>query len=245
MATPHAVLVGCDLLARGPNGDDGLGDLMCVDIGGATTDVYSVSEGAPEDGIALRGLKEPVIKRTVEGDLGLRVNAPSIVEAVGEGVIRADVGGELDVVQAADALSAATDVLPTDGTSRDFDLALGRSAIRVAVRRHAGTVEVAYGPSGPFSVQTGKDLRSTRTLIGTGGIFSARPEAAPALFGGALFDPEDPQHLVPSKPELLVDSDYVLYAVGLLAAAEPEAAYRLGTASLRGLCAAADTRAGA
>ena len=55
-----------------------------VDIGGATTDVHSVGAGTPmRDGVVQYGLPEPFVKRTVEGDLGMRHNARTIAEAGG------------------------------------------------------------------------------------------------------------------------------------------------------------------
>ena len=64
------------------------GDVLVVDVGGATTDVYSVltpqGEDAPATGQARR-LAEVVAPlwhaRTVEGDLGMRWNAAGVVEA--------------------------------------------------------------------------------------------------------------------------------------------------------------------
>ena len=57
---------------------------MVVDIGGATTDIDSVAKGEPtQSGVTLRGLEEPFVKRTVEGDLGMRYSASSLIEAVG------------------------------------------------------------------------------------------------------------------------------------------------------------------
>ena len=54
-------------------------DFCVIDLGGATTDFYSAGEAyRAEDGVVLRGLKEPYLKRTVEGDLGLRVSAEAL-----------------------------------------------------------------------------------------------------------------------------------------------------------------------
>ena len=73
MPTPQAVLNAARLLAYGTSGEQGIGELMVVDVGGATTDVHSVATGEPGDAeMVPKGLPEPVIKRTVEGDLGMR-----------------------------------------------------------------------------------------------------------------------------------------------------------------------------
>ncbi len=80
--TPLAVLNACELLSKGTKNTPGLGDLLAVDIGGgATTDVYSISDGRPTlENVTLKGLPEPVSKRTVEGDLGMRYSLASLVE---------------------------------------------------------------------------------------------------------------------------------------------------------------------
>ena len=47
LPTPNAVLKAAQLLSEGYLDEAGLGDLMLIDIGGATTDVYSVGWGYP------------------------------------------------------------------------------------------------------------------------------------------------------------------------------------------------------
>ncbi len=240
MPTPHAVLLGCRLLSEGPEGERGLGELLCVDVGGATTDVYTVAEGSPRgDRTAIRGLPEPYVKRTVEGDLGMRINAGSIVEAAGERELRREVGDSVDVAGVTDRFAEQTDLLPETEEGQRLDIALGKAAVRVAVRRHAGTLEVAHGPNGPFSVQVGKDLRGIETVIATGGIFAANPAQAEEVVSVASYDEHAPEHLLPESFRTSVDRDYVLYAVGLLASVAPRVAYKLGTASLSALTAGA------
>ena len=70
------------LLSLGTANRKGMGDLLLVDIGGATTYIHSVGKGKPTsslitiDGrtseLRVEGLQEPLEKRTVEGDLGMR-----------------------------------------------------------------------------------------------------------------------------------------------------------------------------
>ena len=69
-ATPDVVLTGVELLA------DVVGEVVVVDVGGATTDVHSVVEVDPEQGATEGGLARDVVaptpvNRTVEGDLGI------------------------------------------------------------------------------------------------------------------------------------------------------------------------------
>ena len=87
MPTPFAVLNAVRLLAQGHGAEAGWGDLLAVDLGGATTDIYSMASGEPtQPGVVWKGLPEPYAKRTVEGDLGVRHNARSISDTFGIGV---------------------------------------------------------------------------------------------------------------------------------------------------------------
>jgi uncharacterized protein (TIGR01319 family) len=82
MPTPAAVLRAAVLLAEGVDEEKGLGEIVVVDVGGATTDVYSISKGYPtRSGIMHKGLPEPYAKRTVEGDLGVRHNIDTLLGA--------------------------------------------------------------------------------------------------------------------------------------------------------------------
>ena len=81
MPTPSAVLEAAKLISSGTKGEAGLGELMMVDVGGATTDIYSIASGTPtRDGVHILGLREPFAKRTVEGDLGLYHNLDSLTD---------------------------------------------------------------------------------------------------------------------------------------------------------------------
>lgn len=95
MPTPTAVLAAARLLSAGVAGEPGLGDLLVVDVGGATTDVHSVASGVPtQGGVLPRGLPEPHAKRSVEGDLGLRHSAPGILAEVGAATLQALVAAD-------------------------------------------------------------------------------------------------------------------------------------------------------
>jgi len=233
LPTPAAVLEGAELLAAGPAGDDGFGPLIVVDPGGATTDVHSVGESPADSGVVRLGLPEPHAKRTVEGDLGMRHNAACIVESCGADAIAAAAG--IDVAHLRILLAQiAADVerLPNNAHERALELSLGRSAIRLAVRRHAGTVETVQTAQGPVRVQRGKDLGQVATLIGTGGVIVHAPHPR-ELLEAALADRGDPFSLGPREPRLLIDSDYALFASGLLARVDRKAAYELARQALR------------
>jgi uncharacterized protein (TIGR01319 family) len=234
MPTPAAVLEGARLLAEGIGAREGLGALVVVDPGGATTDVHSIGSGEPAaPGVIRHGLPEPYAKRTVEGDLGVRHNVSAIVAAVGVEAIAAGAGmTPAEASSALDALEARVETLPAGAAGRALDQTLVRAAVDIAMRRHAGTVETVYTAQGPVQVQRGKDLSAVTHVIGTGGaIVHARDPAA--VLAAACADPRDPQSLRPRAPHLCVDADYMLYAAGLLAQVDPAAAFECARRGLR------------
>jgi uncharacterized protein (TIGR01319 family) len=211
-ATPDLVLTGVELLA------DAAGDTVVVDVGGATTDVHSVVEIDPEDsGLSREVVATTRVTRTVEGDLGMRWSAVSTAEAAGRD----------DLVAAALRRRGEPGFVPTDDTENDIDEAIAREAVGLALRRHAGRSKVVVSPEGRVVERTGKDLREVDLLVGSGGVLRhGRPGVAARVFAGSLGEVEGGWQL-PRRARVIVDSDYVLAAAGLLASAHPEAARRL------------------
>lgn len=230
MPTPMAVLQGARLLAEGVADARGLGDVLVVDVGGATTDVHSIATGAPTvQGMIPRGLPEPYAKRTVEGDLGIRINARTILETCGIERLRAAMATPVDraaLERHVERLASTVSHVPTSPWEWDADAALARLAVETAVDRHAGRQETLYTPDGPVPVLVGKDLSAVRTVVGTGGIFAYGRGGGHAL-GGATFDPKYPLSMRPRAPQALFDRTYMLFAVGLLAERSPRAVLRI------------------
>jgi len=219
MPTPSAVLEAARLIAAD------FGELVVIDPGGATTDVHSIAKGAPaRPDILMAGLPEPYEKRTVEGDLGLKYNLDRLLELVGD---RETPPGFVSFVER--LREGALPRTEADFTCHRF---LSRLMVEVATDRHAGRIEVVYSPAGERLVQHGKDLTGVRSVIGTGGpvIFSDSPRE---ILEGALFREERPFVLKPRSPRFYLDSQYILYAVGLLAQSEPEKALSLAKKCLK------------
>lgn len=236
MPTPAAVMEGARLLSEGTDKKNGLGDLLVVDIGGATTDVHSVGAGTPmRDGVVQYGLPEPFVKRTVEGDLGMRHNARTIAEAGGFSAFADRLGtAEARLNAKLDEIAADVERLPTSAEDEALDEALAWTAVRIAVARHAGTTEVVQTVHGPVTMQRGKDLTGVKYVIGTGGPL-AHGATPVSVLNAALADASDPFSLRPTDPALLIDADYLLYASGLLAGVNRDAALALALGSLRPL----------
>ena len=229
MPTPSAVLAAMNLLAQGCEGETGIGELVAVDVGGATTDVYSVADGMPEAfNTVYKGLPEPYSKRTVEGDIGMRYSIHGIVEAAGVSRV-AQLSGltEGRVEELVDYLRANTDTVPNGNEEMErLDYALASMAIEEAVRRHAGTIEETYTMMGQTFVQEGKNLTKVRQIVVTGGslIHTKRTEE---IAKHALYSPQQPASLRPKQADVWVDRTYILAAMGLLSSYYPQVALRI------------------
>jgi uncharacterized protein (TIGR01319 family) len=215
MPTPGAVMAAARLL------HDEIGDLMVVDVGGATTDVHSATGGTEE--IALLQISpEPFAKRTVEGDLGVYVNAGSLTEMIGFDKLSAEIG--MDVSPIFD------DYRPIPQTPEQLALTtrLTYHAAKLAITRHAGTLRHTYGATGRQTHAMGKDLTAVRHLVATGGALTRLPdrhavlEALTALnSSGTMLYPK------PGTMNMLEDSRYIMASIGVLARDFPDAAKAL------------------
>ena len=220
--TPSAVLKAAELLSDGLVKEAGFGELMVFDVGGATTDVYSIAKGYPSRSeVMSRGLPEPYAKRTVEGDLGVRHNIDTLLE-MGE-VRGAFSKSDLDPVR-----QAFADPSRLPGNDQEFTLdgLLAGVAVDVAGERHCGRIKTVMGSMGELTIQEGKDLSDVRCVIGTGGpiVFARDPVG---ILKKVLFSTKSSDVLRPKAFDLYVDHRYALYAMGLLSQIEPEKALRI------------------
>lgn len=235
MPTPAAVMDALSLLSGGLPGKPGIGDLVAVDLGGATTDVYSIADGLPSGASTmLRGLPEPHAKRTVEGDIGMRYSARGVADAVGLEQLSAFSGLPTDAIESLlQSILASPERLPQkdDALSR-LDFALAVSAISLALCRHAGILEQVYTPTGILYQQTGKDLSQVGLIIATGGALIHSSQANELLTFALRHQPLQANGkmltlLSPSNARPVLDTQYILAAMGLLSRRYPEAAYTL------------------
>ncbi len=212
MPVPGAVMAAAEALAPV------IGDLLVVDVGGATTDVHSVVD-TPPDPAALLVAPEPRAKRTVEGDLGVFLNAENLVQRVGAEQLAAALGFEL-----APVLESMTGV-PATAEQAELILHLAREASAVALGRHAGRTRHMYGPAGRSTIIDGRDLSSITTVVGTGGVFSRLAGAGTIL--EQLLQSPPPDALYPRQAQVVTDARYIMAVAGVLSRRYPESARRL------------------
>lgn len=224
MPTPMAVTNAAKLIAEGTDNYEGYGDLMIVDIGGATTDIHTVSEPVKVKGMYIDGLEEPYIKRTVEGDLGMRYSAKSLYESVGEEhFLRYD--DKIDNI--ADRCQYRHDnpeYISDNGISKDLDRVIANICVNIAVSRHSGRTRRSYKSGKNVLVQEGKDLRYLKTIIGTGGILVNSEDYKDILKN---YKSDEANKLSPEDPNLYIDKNYILSAMGLLSMVDKDLAFKI------------------
>lgn len=220
--TPGAVMECTKLLY------DCIGDLIVLDVGGATTDLHSVATESDQVARILIS-PEPKAKRTVEGDLGVYVNRMKVIESIGEEKLReecAEMGIDLD--------ETLESYVAIPKTAAEFKLVerLTKEAVIKAVERHAGTIRYIYGPSGRSTVAEGKDLTQVQYIVGTGGALTRLPHRVEIMKEIAAHN-ETGMLLFPTQhAKILVDNDYIMASLGVLSKTHREAAIRLLEKSL-------------
>jgi len=231
MPTPEAVLLAAELLSKGYEDVEGFGELMVIDIGGATTDVHTIGEGYPKrTEVLLKGLQEPFAKRTVEGDLGMRYSANALLNLVSNYNFKKyfdeDDLCNHDIDKSLQRRTKDVDFIPFTKDEEEFDKAIAKICCDVSMSRHVGHVEVVHTPLGDMYYQTGKDLTDLRYVIGTGGVLIYNQEAKKIL-QQVNKKSDKALELRPTNPSILIDKSYILAAMGLLSQKYPKTALKL------------------
>ena len=208
--TPDAVLRGVEVLAqvRGQ-------DVLVVDVGGATTDVYSVLTPQGEDATIRREVVGTVWHaRTVEADLGMRWNAGGVVDAAAR--------ERLPLSPATQAWATGVTAEPgrvaTTGPEWAAEESLARAAVTIAARRHGRPAAPGERP---------RPLADVGLVVGSGGVLRHAPAGMAESVLGATLTDHGGGWRVPDRAQAVVDRDYVLFAVGLLGPRHPVAARAL------------------
>jgi len=205
-ATPDAMLRGVETLAAATDGD-----VMVFDIGGATTDVYSVISPEGEDATLRKEVVAPLWHaRTVEGDLGMRWNARGVVQAARlEHLLSGADGPDIESLGIwAERVEADPAHLPDTEREVELDLVLARVAAQTAVRRHAR-------PAHPG--ESARPLARLAYVIGSGGVLRHSAQVAQDRVLRAVTTDAGGGWKVPTEARTTVDSAYLLFAAGLLA----------------------------
>ena len=225
--TPFAVLKACELLSKGiAEEHPGWGDLMAVDLGGATTDIYSMTDGAPSmDNVLIKGIPEPYSKRTVEGDLGMRYSLKALEDETDVKALARAYGVTPEaIVDWVERCAANPDTVAEPRSQEQvIEEALAYSAVDIAVERHSGVISKVYTPVGEMFTLVGKDLTQVPRLIGIGGALINSSDPA-RILSGSRFNPQRYEYAKPKDPHFYLDKRYIMASMGLLSQVAPEVA---------------------
>ena len=220
--TPGAVMLSSKLLY------ESIGDLVTFDVGGATTDVHSVTEGSEEVNRILIS-PEPKAKRTVEGDIGVYVNMRNIVKLIGKENIMSslDMDGE-----SLDKFLDNHKPIPETKKEKDFVELLTKEAAKISLKRHSGIFRDLYSSSGKKKVAEGKDLTNVKYIVGTGGALTRLPNRLNII--KEILESGKGNEMFPNKDcKVLIDNDYIMASLGVLSKEYPEDAVKLLANSLK------------
>jgi len=216
--TPYSVF---ELVKAISEVDPAWQDFCAIDMGGATTDFYSNHDDSVENpSVIYKGLREPRIKRTVEGDLGLRVNAKSVYELSAkmlEPFLLEKNLNPIDFRKYVEKIDRETDYLPKNEAEKEYDALLAYACVHFAAIRHAGTLEKVYTPEGAVYLQKGKDLRKVKKVIGTGGYLSRNlRKNSPMISAMVKNAATEANVLLPENPQYFIDKEYLVPLLGNL-----------------------------
>ena len=197
-------------------------EVVGVDIGGATTDVFSVFKN--KEG-------ESVFNRTVSANLGMSYSVSNVLAEAGlENVLRwvpFDIE-EGDLRNRIKNKMIRPTTIPQTLQELILEQAIAREALRLAFEQHKQlavelrgvqqqrTISEAFDQA--ESGQTLVDMLSLDMLVGSGGVLSHAPRRQQAMLMMIdAFQPEGITHLA-------VDSIFMMPQLGVLAQVNPEAA---------------------
>ena len=197
-------------------------EVIGVDIGGATTDVFSVFKNKES---------EPIFNRTVSANLGMSYSVSNVLAEAGlENVLRwvpfdIEVG---DLRNRVKNKMIRPTTIPQTLQELVLEQAIAREALRLAFEQHKQlavelrgvqqqrTISEAFDQS--ESGQTLVNMHTLDMIVGSGGVLSHAPRRQQAMLMMIdAFQPEGITHLA-------VDSIFMMPQLGVLAQVNPEAA---------------------
>lgn len=204
-------------------------DVLGVDIGGATTDIFSVFRTVNE-----QDEEERVFNRTVSANLGMSYSVSNVLAEAGiENIMRwvpFDIEYALVKNRIRNKMIRPT-TIPSTLEELKLEQAIAREALRLALKQHremavglkgiqqARTISDAFAQS--LSGETLVNMMSLDLIVGSGGILSHAPRRAQSAM--MMIDAFLPEGIT----RLAVDSIFMMPHLGVLTEVHPEAAYEV------------------
>ncbi len=218
MPTPGAVGVIIQKVAK----RDGL-NVMGVDIGGATTDVFSV--------FSVPGEPEPIFNRTVSANLGMSYSVSNVMARAGIDNVLRWCAFETDEAELRDAIKnkmIRPTTIPQTLSDLKIEQALAREALRGSLDEHRSlavglkgvqterTISDALGQAG--RADTIIDMMRLDLVVGSGGVLSHAPRRSQSMM--MILDSFEPEGVT----RLAVDSIFMAPHLGVLSTVNERAA---------------------
>ncbi len=217
MSTPNAVGTIMETIAKQRDIT-----VLGVDIGGATTDVFSVFKNE---------VGTPVFNRTVSANLGMSYSICNVLMEAKAKNIKRWIPFEVSDAELRNQLRNKM-IRPTTIPQRMADLqieqAVAREALRLAFDHHKSLarglegIQTSGGLTGAFedkrSGQTLVNMMKLDMIVGSGGVLSHAPRRAQAAL--MMMDAYQPE----GATLLTVDSIFMMPQLGILSTIHPEAA---------------------
>jgi len=219
--TPGAVMKASKILK------DEIGDLVTIDVGGATTDIHSVTEGTEKVNKILVE-PEPVAKRTVEGDLGVFINKRNIVDIIKIEKLEKELNMTPEDIE---KFTNSNIAIPETEEHKRFIERLTKEAVIVSINRHAGGYRTYFG-SKSDTLAFGKDLTAVKWIVGTGGALTRLTAREEILNSISQFNRAD-KLLPTAEAKILIDNDYIMASLGVMSSLNKEATIKLLLKSLK------------
>ncbi|AIO18145.1 hypothetical protein KQ51_00242 [Candidatus Izimaplasma bacterium HR1] len=205
---------------------DNLGNLMTIDVGGATTDIHSIAIPSDDYKEYLEG--EPLSKRTVEGDLGVFINHENVVKMLEKSELLDAINCE--ETQFSELLDNYS-YIPTSDMQKKLVYALTKKCTHLALDRHVGDLKRVFTSSGQKIIPEGKDLSQIGKIIFTGGALINLPETEKIVQD---YIKNNQTKMLPAKSvEIFRDHDYIMASAGVLSLKYPVESLKLLKKSLR------------
>ena len=193
-----------------------------VDIGGATTDVFSVFR--PEGG-------KPVFNRTVSANLGMSYSISNVFAEATVPMVMRWVPFEMDERDLRNRVKnkmVRPTTIPQSLEELIFEQAIAKEALRLAFIQHKSCATTLKGVQQQRTIADAFDQKSSGDsivnmlsldmLIGSGGVLSHAPRRQQAAF--MMIDAFLPEGIT----RLAVDSIFMMPQLGVLAEVQPKAA---------------------
>jgi uncharacterized protein (TIGR01319 family) len=202
-----------------------IGNLITIDVGGATTDIHSIAN--PSDEYLLYQEGEPLSKRTVEGDLGVFINHQNVLKEMDQERLKRVLGIDEATYQ---TLIQNYTYIPKEPLQFKLVYELTKYCVETALDRHVGDLRKVYTSSGQKIIPDGKDLTQVINVVLTGGAL-IHLEGSETIIHNYLA--RNTSKLLPTNVKIYKDTEYIMASLGVLSLKYPEASKALLNLSLK------------